>query len=65
MIDDLWQYQKTVLMHAAQGGSIEIVNRLLELGADPLAAARVKFICIDCACWCTYYLVFPLWLIWL
>ena len=31
---------KTVLMYAAQAGSIEIFNRLLEVGADPMAAAK-------------------------
>ena len=33
---------KTVLMYAAQGGSAEIFNRLLELGADPMQADGVR-----------------------
>ena len=33
---------KTVLMYAARAGNVEIFNRLLELGADPLAADGVR-----------------------
>ena len=37
---------KTVLMYAAQGGSAEIFNRLLELGADPKATDGVRALCM-------------------
>ena len=39
---------KTVLMYAAQAGSIEIFNRLLEVGADPMAADYVRVLCLSC-----------------
>ena len=38
LIVALWKYRKTGLTYAVAGGSIEIFNRLLELGADPKEA---------------------------
>ena len=35
-------------MYSAQGGNIEIFNKLLELGADPMAADEVTVISISC-----------------
>ena len=47
---------KTVLMYAARGASVEILNRLLELGADPKAADEVSLLCMSCTCLCCSYL---------
>ena len=32
----------TLLAYAAQGGSLQSINRLLELGADPMACNMVR-----------------------
>ena len=41
---------KTVLMYAARGASVEIFDKLLELGADPKAADEVRALCASYTC---------------
>ena len=61
-------------MYAAKGGSVEIFNRLFELGADPLAADEVRAVCMYCTVFCvrlccsylalTYRTLIVAWLQW-
>ena len=39
-------------MYAVQGGSVEIFNRLFELGVDPLATDAVRAVCMYCVAFC-------------